>query len=432
MGLFRKHSLLVVLVAMATIPLRAVAQMPVVRVVVGEARIVEASPTITLVGTVEPVRRSRVSAELAGLIVDMPVREGDRVTAGKMICTLNDDSLSLRLAGEKAQLGALRSRHEELLAGTRKGELVRLEARFEEASAEFDRSRFEMQRIERLYADRDSNDKEYQDARADFLASERRKIAAEAEFKLGVEGPRKETIAQAAHDVARQQAVVDRLASDVRKTVIRTPFAGHIVARLVEVGEWISEGDPVVEIVDLSSVLVRVNVPEHVLPHLHVGHSVRVLIDALERSFTGRIKHIVRQADRNARTFPVEIELDNTEDNLAGGMFARATVPAGPTAELLAVPSDAVVEREGIAYIGVVMPGHQGGHAGVLWPVTLGMNVGDWVTITSDNLSPGTRVIIRGTERILPFPTPVEIVDDRGTPVAMPAGRKKKAPAGDA
>ncbi len=432
MGLIRKHSLLVVLVAIATLPLRAIAQMPVARVVLSEARIVEASPTITLVGTVEPVRRSRVSAELAGLIVDMPVREGDRVTAGKMICTLNDDTLSLRLAGEKAQLGALRSRHEELLAGTRKGELVRLEARFDEASAEFDRSKFEMQRIERLYADRDSNDKEYQDARADFLASERRKIAAEAEFKLGVEGPRKETIAQAAHDVARQQAVVDRLASDVRKTVIRTPFAGHIVARLVEVGEWISEGDPVVEIVDLSSVLVRVNVPEHVLPHLRIGHSVRVMIDALERTLSGRIKHIMRQADRNARTFPVQIELDNTEETLAGGMFARATVPAGPTADVLAVPSDAVVEREGIAYVGVVMPGHQGGHAGVLLPVTLGMNVGDWVTITSDNLSPGTRVIIRGTERILPFPTPVEIVDDRGTPVAMPDGGRKKAPAGDA
>lgn len=399
------------------------AQMPVTKVVVAEAKTLEAPCTMPVVGTVEPVRRSRVSSEIAGLVSEMPGREGDLVAKGGVVCKLNDDTLTLRLAEEEAELAALKSRHEELLAGTRKEELVRLKAFLDEAMARHERWKFEMERIERLYADRDSNDREYFDTKAEFLAAKRREIAAQAAYNLGVEGPRKETIAEAAHAVAEQQAVVDRAASDLGKTVIRAPFTGYIVDRLTEVGEWIRMGDPVAEMVDLSSVLVRVDVPESALPHL-VSHRgpVRVWIDALQRSFSGRIKHILRQADPYARTFPVKIEVDNSDGMIAGGMFARATVPSGPKESVIAVPKDAVVERDGIVYVAMLGRGREGGTTGVLAPVTLGADVGDWIAITSNNVEPGAGVITRGTERILPFPTPVEVVDELGTPVATPGG----------
>ena len=412
----------------------APAQMPAVRVVVGEARLVQANPTISLVATVEPARRSRVSSELAGLIVEMPARQGDIIPAGGVICKLNQDTLSLNLAAERAKLLGVRARHDELVAGTRPDELVRLKALLDEAAAEFVARRFDMERVELLFAANESNDKEFQDTRAAFLAAERRRIAAEAAYKLGLEGPRIETIAQAAHEVARQQAVTDRVESDLGKSVIRAPFAGHVVQRDVEVGEWVSEGDTVVELVELTTVLVRVNVPESVLPFIQVGDPARVTVDALSDrqtgsggSFQGRIKHIVRQADPNAHTFPVEIEVDNPDQALAGGMFARSTMPCGPAGQTVAVPQDAIVMRDGVTYVAIVLPAHQGGSAAVLSPVSVGMDIDDWVTITSGNLPPGTPVITRGTERILPFPTPIEIVDERGTPVAMPT-RQDNAP----
>lgn len=394
--------------------------MPVTKVVVADARMVDASPTITVVGTVEPRRRSRVCAEIAGLVAEMPAREGHFVAADGVICRLNDDTLKLRLAEERAKLDELHARHEELLAGTRKEELVRLKALSDEANAIFERWKFEMQRIEKLYAGRDSNDKEYQDTRAEFLAAERRMIAAQAAYNLGLEGPRKEVIAQAAHTVAEQQAVVDRIAVDLGKTVIRPPFAGHVVMRNAEVGEWIPIGGQVVEMAELVSVLVRVDVPESVLPHLSVGDPVRVRVDALDRSFEGGVYLIIRQADRNARTFPIAIQVDNRDGLLAAGMFARATMPTGPTRQTVAVPKDGIVEREGVTYMAMVIPGPQGGLAGILAPVTLGADVNDYIAITSGNVRPGTQVITRGTERMLPFPMPIEIVDEFGTPVAMP------------
>jgi len=376
----------------------------------------DAPATITLVGTLRPVRNSEAASEIAGIVKAMPCRQGDRVEEGSLLCKLNDDSLVLRLAEAKARLDALTSRHQELLAGTRQQELRRLKALLDEADAENDRWTFEMERIEQLYQGNDSNAKEYQETRADHRTAERRLIAAQAAYDLAVEGPRKEVIAQAAHEVAEQQAVVDRIASDIDKTSIRAPFTGFIVERYAEVGQWIPAGGRVVELADLATVLARVDVPESALPYLDVGDPVRVKLDALKRSFEGRIKHVIRQADQSARTFPVEIELDNSGTLLAGGMFVRATVPSGPAGREVAVPQDAVVEREGVTYVAVLLPGSRDGTSAVLTPVTVGAEVGDWIAIRAGNVQEGTAVITRGNEDILPFPTPVVVVDEQGMP----------------
>jgi len=398
------------------------AQMPATKVVVAEARVVDSSPTITLVGTVEPRRRSKVSAEVAGVVAEMSTREGDLIAADGIICKLDDETLKLRLAEEQAKLDGLESRHAELLAGTRDEELARLKALMQEADARYEQWKSEVQRVERLYAGRTSDDKERYVTQAEFLAAQQRKAAAEADYQLGLEGPRKEVIAQAAYAVAEQQAVVNRIATDVKNTVIRPPFAGHVVVRVVEVGEWVSVGDPVVEMVELVSALVQIDVPESALPFLHVGDPVRVKIDALQRSFEGQVRLIVRQARTDARTFPVAVLVDNREGLLASGMFARVTVPAGPSEKAVAVPKDAVVEHSGIPHVATVMPGRDGKMQGILLPVTVGLDVDEWITIASGNIRPGMSVITRGTERMMPFPMPIEIVDERGTPVVMPSG----------
>jgi len=409
----------------------ALAQMPPTKVVVAQAKMLDAPATITLVGTVDAIRRSKVGSEIAGIVAEMPARQGDYVERGKTLCKLRDDVLSLRLAEATANLNALKARHQELLAGTRKEELTRLEAVLDEATAEYDRWKFEMDRIEKLYEGSVSNAKEYADTRADFLSAERRKIATQASYDLGVSGPRIEVIAQAAYEVAEQQAVVDRIACDLSKTEIHAPFAGYVIERVAEVGEWIPAGGQVVELVDLSSVLVRVDAPESALPYLLVGESANVRIDALEASFPGRIKHTIRQADERARTFPVEIEVENREHLLASGMFARATVPAGPKSSVVAVPKDAIVERQGLPSVAVVVPGEHGGMVGILTPVSVGTDVGDWIAITSGNIDAGTDVITRGNENILPFPTPILVVDESGTPTTPPAGDVATAHRGD-
>jgi hypothetical protein len=86
---------------------------------------------------------------------------------------------------------------------------------------------------------------------------------------------------------------------------------------------------------------------------------------------------------------------------------------------MVAVPKDAVVEFNGAPHVAMVMPNpnpREGGFVAVRVPVTTGADVDDWIAITSGNVYPGMELVVRGTERIMPFPTKVELVDEFGRP----------------
>ena len=123
-----RHANLTVLVAILASASGVRAQPGPTKVAVTLARTMNAPSTMILVASVEPVRQSRVGSEIAGLVQIMSVRQGDFVDKGGVLCRLDGATLLHRADEEKARLSVLQSAHEELLAGTRKDELVRLEA----------------------------------------------------------------------------------------------------------------------------------------------------------------------------------------------------------------------------------------------------------------------------------------------------------------
>ena len=388
------------------------------KVVTARAAMKQLPVTMTLVATVEPVTRSAIGAEVAGLVVDMPARQGDLIERGGLICKLNDDVLALQVAREQARLDALQSGLDELLNGTRAEELARLKAELGAAAAVAQRWTFELARVKRLQGGDYANEKEYQDALADQLAAENRRLAAQALYDEGVAGPRVEAIAAARSAVAEQLAEVNRLKTNLAKTRIQAPFTGHVVKRHAEVGNWLPVGASVVEMIDLVTVLVRVDAPEQAIPYATVGSPASVYVDALDQSFAGRIKHVVPQADPAAHTFPIEIEVPNPDYALKAGMFARATIIAGPDRQTVAVPKDAVSRQMGASFIAMINPGPNGQLMAVPMPVTVGLDIGDWVAITSGNVPADAQVVVRGNEMItlMMAPAPVEVVNEPAEP----------------
>jgi multidrug efflux pump subunit AcrA (membrane-fusion protein) len=394
------------------------------RVVTAHAEMRALPATATLVGTVHPQRRTTLGAEVAGLVMDMPVRQGDLVEAGAIICRLNDDLLKRALDREVARMDARKARLEELEHGTRQEVIDRLKADLDAAEAMAERWDFELERIRRLHGEDIAAEREFQDALAEKRSAASRRDAAQAEHAEAVAGPRAEVIAQARFDVAEQEAEIARLQTEIDKTLIRAPFTGFVTVRTTEVGAWLSVGDPVVELIDLESVLVRVDVPEAAIAYATAGSETSVRIDALREAFSGAIRHVIPQADMAARTFPVEIELANPERRLKAGMFARATVPAGPQTEQLAVPKDAIIENRGLVQVALIVPGKDGKMA-VPTSVTLGADAGEWVAVTSGNVPAGAELAVYGNERLL-YPQPVIVVNTPAeagpaAPAATPA-----------
>lgn len=325
-----------------------------------------------LVGTIHPRLRTVIAAEVAGLVADLPVEMGDAIEKGQLLCKLRDVT---RVAA-----------HAEAMA-----RLAELKAALDEANAMLAKAEFENRRMTSLWEGNRSSEKEYTDARSDFRAAQGR--ANQAEFA-----------------VKGQQAVVDVLADNLAQTEIRAPFDGVIVTKRTEVGAWVEQGGEIVEVLDLSVARARVNVPEAIIQYCTVGSDALVTVDALTKDYSAKVTRVIPDADERARTFPVEIDIENTERTLRAGMFVSVAVPAGDSGERLVIPKDAVVVRGTSRMIFVIREGEQGPMAMPL-AVSIISEVKDRVAIETAGLNAGDRVVIRGNEYMF-APGPVMIVPD--------------------
>ena len=192
-----------------------------------------------------------------------------------------------------------------------------------------------------------------------------------------------------------QQAVVEGIEDDIGKCTITAPFDGRITEEFTEVGQWLKKGDRVVFMLQLDSVKVRVPVPEKYIQNLSVGDESKVSFQALGgMTSIGHIVHIVPQAEKRARTFPVFVKIDNKDEKVKSGMFAEATFDIGFLLSATMVLKDGIVRRGGMRFIYLSVDGKV-----IEIPVQTGIAYKNLIQIVGD-IKPGTDVIVRGNERL--------------------------------
>jgi len=413
-GRWNAWALASVAVAVASRGPQALCQqaVPVVAAVVSTQELQAGQP---FVGTVMPARTSDVGSAVDGRLVAMPVEEGQRVEEGEPIAELLRGLLEIERAGALAELDRLRQVLGELEAGSRPEELDQARALVAGFEARLDYARGRLDRLKRLAERGTSTADELQDAQTELRSTEAQLQGGRAALALAVAGPRKEQIAQAAAAVAVQEAAVERINDQLGKHTIRAPFAGWIVERFAEKGQWLNRGGLVARVAELDRVEVEARVPELSVRGLRPGGDVRLEFDAVpQQSWIGTIIRVVPQADLLSRSFPVRIAVENRvidgTPQLKGGMLARAWLPVGATGSATVVPKDALVLGGPRPIVFVIDPSEGGAAsgdaaagAGSVRPVevAVGAAVGGGVEVRGA-LQPGTLVVIRGNERLRP------------------------------
>lgn len=133
----------------------------------------------------------------------------------------------------------------------------------------------------------------------------------------------------------------------VENTSLLSPINGVVTARNYDNGDMYSGGDPVLVVEQITPVKLLINVSETYFTKVKKGAPVDVKLDVYgDEKFTGTISLIYPTIDATTRTFPVEIKLDNRDQRVRPGMFARATLNFG-TADNVVVPDLAIVKQAG-------------------------------------------------------------------------------------
>ncbi len=133
---------------------------------------------------------------------------------------------------------------------------------------------------------------------------------------------------------------------ELKRSAARSPISGVVHAKLVEKGEFVNRGQAIAEILEVQKMKVTVPVPEQDIPILQMGQMGQISFYAYpEREFSGTIRHISAEADAQNRSFPVELEVDNSKQELRAGMLARVHFQLADYENQIVIPRHTVLER---------------------------------------------------------------------------------------
>jgi len=342
---------------------------------------------VTSNGQVIPIQKINLTAEVSGRVTGVFVKEGDKIKKGDPLLKVDPTQLaastSIQEAGLRAQLAEVQNQLAALNAAENAvnnaiAALNTAQADFERATAEQKNAEIEFKRKTDLLESGITSRSDYDSAKMRYDSYTASVNAAAARVKQSEVQVRDAKIrvqqSQAALNVSKarvsqQQASLDRESDQLKKTTQFATINGVVVGPLIEVGTFAVanlQSTPLLLIADMSVINVEVWVDETDIANVAVGQKAKVKVDALgeieiegdvvekaasavNRSGLG-IAQSTTQRSQEAKDFRVVIKLVNMKDDvrerLKPGMSATAVITTDRRENIIAVPLQALVERD--------------------------------------------------------------------------------------
>lgn len=249
----------------------------------------------------------KVAAQVGGQILQMPVAEGEQVTANHTIAVLDTEKLVYQMEVIDAGLDEI---------------AVQLDISrntLETTTSNFENAKTKYQRYKELYEKNSATKQMLDDLKTAYDAAKSQFENSEQNVRL-VDSKKRGLLAQ--------RKLLER---QLRDSNVTSPIAGTLTSRFYEPGETVIPGQPLAEIIDLQRMWTKIYVSEQLLPGVRVGETVKVRIDGTDQAMPGRTSWISSQAEftpktiltkesRTALVYAVQVDIDNPDGVLKHGM----------------------------------------------------------------------------------------------------------------
>jgi len=254
-------------------------------------------------GTLRAIQQTSVRAKVAGEIVEVAVREGERVSAGQLLAKIDRSEYVSRLQDRQASLEASRAQAVFAESTRRKNEEL-LQKKFISAQA-------------------------YDNAKSGADVSISQRQALEAQLALA------------------QKALDD--------TLVRAPLTGWVAERAVQPGDKTAVDGRLFTLVDLSRLELEALVPANEIARVAVGQAFSLVVAGYgKQRFEGRVARIGPMAATGSRSVPIYIEVANPDSALKAGLFAEGTLSIGRHAAAALAPIAALHSESGVSFVYLV------------------------------------------------------------------------------
>lgn len=271
------------------------------------------SVVVNMPGTISalPDEAVRVSPNVAGTILAIPVAPGQYVHRGQVIAQLDDRQLKAQLKQAEATLQSA-------------------EENVDQQKANLQLANSDLQSYNQLY-------KTGAVSRQSFLTYKNKAAVAQSQLNAAV--------AQVQQDTAARTQALDQL----KYTIVHSPISGIVASRLLQVGDTAagataSPSTPIMEIVNLNTVLVNGNLPADKPANIHIGQQAQIRsVAAPGVTFDGTVSAIAPVVDPKSNTLSVQIRTPNPQNKLRAGQVVTASIITSVHQGALTVPTTALV-----------------------------------------------------------------------------------------
>lgn len=286
------------------------------------------SQVLTLAGQFQPYQTVDVHPKISGYMRKINVDIGDIVRQGQTLAVLEVPELRAQL--QQTVFEADQAKEE---MGRAQHEIDRAVATHRALHEQYQRLQDAAKGHPGLIAQQELDDAQAKDLSAEAQVDSAKAAMAAAKQHMG----------SAQADNQRVQALHDY-------TTVIAPIAGVVVWRYADTGALIQGGTtsnnsdlPIVRLAQSQLLRLRVPVPEEDVRFIHEGDSLSVRVDAISRSFTGKIVRFTRDVNFETRTMETEIDVDNRDLSIAPGMYANTLLELAERRNVVTIPVEAIV-----------------------------------------------------------------------------------------
>ena len=252
-------------------------------------------PVLTFAGNLDPVWQAKIASKIAGRIQSVLVNEGDYVEAGTVLAALDSSEID-------ATVNAAR------------GSVYDAKANLEQAETT-------LARYQRLLEKGAISQQEVDNA--SFARD------------------------MAAGKLESAQGTYENAYSRMEGTRVITPHSGYVVKRYYQEGYYAKDTDALFNVADISTLLVKINIPEGQIGAVTIGSIAEIEVPAMpDKKFQGKVTKIAAVADAPGRTFAAEVSIPNADGLLRGGVYANVYIKSNDKPNALVIPQSAIVMRE--------------------------------------------------------------------------------------
>ena len=347
-------------------------QRGIVSVQTGKASLQDLSAIVTASGEIKPRTYINIGANAQGRIVDLLVKEGDRVRKNQVVARIESVQAEAEVQAQKASVSSAMADSAASEAGLKSMDdsILTQQAGVDRAKAELDRSKIELDRTTKLLNDKLIARQDFDAKKANYDAQ----VAAvrEAEARVTqMKSQRAQTAAQLAASqrrVTQIQANLNRVADMLAKHNATAPLDGVVTNLPVRVGETVVPGvqnsaaSTIMTIADMSLITAEVKVDETDIVNVKLDQVADITIDAIpNKSFKGHVIEIGNTAilrstgvaasqsavsSQEAKDFKVVVALDNPPDEIRPGLSCTAKIVTATRQKALTIPIQALTVRQ--------------------------------------------------------------------------------------